>query len=109
MLVQTQTWAKKSQASFNAAAGMLRSQEIAAKLPVNGVFPQLTLDLQESNGVSTTQALACAAAARGDGFDQLSLWFSPARIGDAVDFSSLWAGSGLCRPIVYRNSRWVGR
>jgi hypothetical protein len=86
MLVQTQTYAKKSVADFQQAMAKLKAQQTAAALPLDHVYPQITVDLNSTNGASITQAVACAHEVRHAGFGTLSLWFAPAHCEVAVAF-----------------------
>lgn len=86
MVLQTQTYCKKGMDTFKQAIAKLKAQQIGAGLALDRVYPQLTVDLETTNGATPAQAVACVRVARAEGFTRFALWFAPPRVQSAVDF-----------------------
>jgi hypothetical protein len=86
MIVQTQTYCKKGIAEFKAALAKLKAQQSGAGLPLDRVYPQVTVDLNSTNGATPRQAVDCIREARREGFTRIALWFAPTRVENAVEF-----------------------
>jgi hypothetical protein len=86
MLAQTQTYCKRGLDDFRAAIAKLKAQQTGAGLPLDRIYPQVTVDPKAVNGAAIPQAVACIGEARSAGFGRVTLWFAPSRVEAAVDF-----------------------
>jgi len=86
MEVQTQSYCKQGLDEFKAAMAKLKAQQAGAGLPLDRLYPQVTVDPNAVNGAPIPQAVACVGEARSAGLSRITLWFSPARFQCAVDF-----------------------
>jgi hypothetical protein len=89
MIVQTQTYCKNGIAEFKTALEKLKAQQTGAGLPLDRVYPQVTVDLNSTNGAKPQSAVDCIREARREGFSRIALWFTPARVEGAVEFLTL--------------------
>ena len=64
----------------------LKAQQTGAGLPLDRVYPQLTVDMETTNGATPAQAVECVRVARAEGFSRVALWFAPPRVENAIDF-----------------------
>jgi hypothetical protein len=86
MIAQTQTYCKRGLDDFKAALAKLKAQQTGAGLPPDRVYPQVTVDLNSTNGAAPQHAAACIREARREGFSRIALWFAPSRVQNAVAF-----------------------
>jgi hypothetical protein len=86
MQVQTQGYCKKGLEDFKAALAKLKQQQLGAGLPLDRMYPQITVGPSGGNAIPAPQAVACVREARHFGFTRIALWFSPTRFQGAVDF-----------------------